>query len=116
MAGSLCGSLLTIDTASIIDTLQVGFSAITVDLTGVPSVFSSVVSDATTQLSSSFEPLLTSVVEPAVRPVVEQQLSDASTFAPVQLIPIQAQLVRNSIQSAFQGLVGTRIQLFGGND
>lgn len=114
LAGTLCGgSVLRINSANILDTLAVGFSAVTVDLTGVSSVFAGVVSDATTQLSTSFEPLLTTVMEPAVRPVIEEQLRDGSTFAPTLLMPIQAEMARNNIQDAFQGLAGRGARLFG---
>ena len=113
LAGRLCGgTVLTIESADIIDSLAVGFSSITVDLTGVSSIFSDVVSSATTQLSSDFQPLLTTVMEPAMRPVIETALTDGRTFAPAQLMPLQAQLMRNNVQDTFQSLVSRGRRFF----
>lgn len=113
LAGRICGgTVLTIESASILDTLAVGFSSVTVDLTGVSAIFSDVVSSATTQLSTEFEPLLTTVMEPTMRPILEMALTNGRTFAPVQLMPIQAQMVRNNVQDTFQSLVSRGRRFF----
>ena len=112
MAGGLCCGSLTIDTASILDNLAVGFSSVTAELTSVPAVFSSVVSDVTTQLSVTLQDELVSYVEPRARPVVEEQCAESETFAPAFLLPIQAALVRNRVQETFQGFINAGSQFF----
>ena len=105
MAGNLCAGVISVNSATILDTLSVGFDSITVDLTGVPSVFSTVVSDVTTQLSSAFNDELTSFVEPTIRPIIQSELNSATSRRAFSLkaILLQAQAITNNAQDTVEG-------------
>jgi len=110
---SLCAGTLDINYAEILESLAFQYSAVTAELNDVPLEFAAFVSVVTTQLSADLKEQLICVVEPAARPVIEEQIAEAETFAPAKLIPSQAKMMRNNAPEAVQGFVNAGAQFFG---
>lgn len=117
LAGDLCGGVISINSAQILDTLDVGWTSVTADLTGVPITFAAYVSEVTTLLSSTFQTQLKDFVEPIVRPVIQEQLDGATAFAPAIALPAQATVIRNQANERVQNFFDAGAQFLGwGND
>ena len=70
LAGRLCAGTLSIDKASILENLSVGYSGITAQLTGAASIVNPFLEPASERLSVLLENDLIATVEPTVRPVI----------------------------------------------
>ena len=113
LAGSICGGLLRIDVAQILNSLKIGYSSVDASLDNVPPFIGSIVTTVTTQLSTLMKADLINTIEPVLRPIIQQQLAEAATFAPVHVIPANLGLVRNDFSRRFQGLVNGTSQILG---
>ena len=113
LAGRLCAGTLSIDKASILENLSVGYSGITAQLTGAASIVNPFLEPASERLSVLLENDLIATVEPTVRPVIEAQLEDRTLFAPAKLLPIQARLVRNAAVRRIENFYTATAQFLG---
>ncbi|CAB9519453.1 expressed unknown protein [Seminavis robusta] len=118
LAGEVCGAALNINFAQVIDSLTISYSSVEASLDNIPPFLGDVVTTATRELSILLQNELINQVEPAIRPVIEEQLVSAQFFSPTRVIPIQMGFLRNGMIQGMQSLVNETASFlgFGGSD
>ena len=115
LAGSICNGRLSIDVASILDSLDVGYKAVTAQLDDAPAIVNAFLGPASERMSVLLENDLVTTVEPEMRPIIEEQLeSQGDLFAPAKIFPIHAKLVRNAAVRRASKLYSETLQFFSG--
>jgi hypothetical protein len=104
LSGDISGGSININFAKVLDSLQVSYSSVEASVDDVSPFIGSIVTAVTTQLSTLMKSELVTTVEPAIRTTIEEQLAQASTFAPAKVIPINLGFMRNSASRRIQSL------------
>ena len=115
LAGSICNGRLSIDVASIVNNLDVIYSAVTAQLNDAPTIVNAFLGPASERMSVLLENDLVTTVEPEMRPIIEAQLeTQGDLFAPAKIFPIHAKLVRNAAVRRVSKIYSDTLRFFSG--